>query len=57
MTPSKGLLRSSIVWIAAATASETQETDKAPVLVLKRIREAILDEVFQPGDRLRHGSF
>jgi DNA-binding GntR family transcriptional regulator len=32
--------------------SETEETEKAPSLVVKRIREAILDEVFQPGDRL-----
>jgi DNA-binding GntR family transcriptional regulator len=32
--------------------SEAQETEKAPFLVVKRIREAILEEVFQPGDRL-----
>jgi hypothetical protein len=32
--------------------SETQETEKAPFLVVKRIREAILDDVFLPGDRL-----
>jgi hypothetical protein len=32
--------------------SETPETEKVPVLLVKRIREAILDEVFQPGDRL-----
>ena len=31
---------------------ETQETVKVPFLLVKRIREAILDEVFQPGDRL-----
>ena len=33
-------------------ASETQETEKALFFVVKRVREAILDEVFQPGDRL-----
>src|SRR5215471_13589554 len=33
-------------------ANETQDTEKAPTLVVKRIREAILDEVFKPGDRL-----
>jgi DNA-binding GntR family transcriptional regulator len=32
--------------------SETPETEKVPVFLVKRIREAILDEVFQPGDRL-----
>src|SRR6516225_9234637 len=32
--------------------SETEETEKAPVLLVKRIREAILQEVLQPGDRL-----
>jgi DNA-binding GntR family transcriptional regulator len=32
--------------------SETPESEKVPVLVVKRIREAILDEVFKPGDRL-----
>jgi Bacterial regulatory proteins, gntR family len=31
-------------------ANEAQE--KVPFLVAKRIREAILDEVFKPGDRL-----
>jgi DNA-binding GntR family transcriptional regulator len=31
--------------------SEAPETEKAPVLLAKRI-EAILDQVFQPGDRL-----
>src|SRR5262245_37040080 len=29
-------------------ANETQDTEKAPTLVVKRIREAILDEVFKP---------
>jgi DNA-binding GntR family transcriptional regulator len=33
-------------------ANETQETEKAPFLVVKRIREAILDEVFKPGEHL-----
>ena len=33
-------------------ANETQENGKVPFLVVKRIREAILDEDFQPGDRL-----
>ena len=33
-------------------SNETQETEKATLLVVKRIREAILDEVFKPGDRL-----
>ena len=33
-------------------ANETLETEKAPFLVVKRVREAILDEVFQPGERL-----
>jgi DNA-binding GntR family transcriptional regulator len=32
--------------------SETSESQKVPLLLAKRIREAILDEVFQPGDRL-----
>src|SRR5215471_3135129 len=35
-----------------ANANQTQDTEKAPFLVVKRIREAILDETFQPGDRL-----
>jgi DNA-binding GntR family transcriptional regulator len=33
-------------------SSETQETEKATFLVIKRIRESILDEVFKPGDHL-----
>src|SRR6516162_7247637 len=32
--------------------SETEEIEKAPFFLVKRVREAILDEVFQPGDRL-----
>jgi hypothetical protein len=31
---------------------ETAETEKATFLVVKRVREAILDEVFKPGDHL-----
>jgi DNA-binding GntR family transcriptional regulator len=33
-------------------ANETRETEKVPFLVAKRIRDAILDEVFKPGDHL-----
>jgi DNA-binding GntR family transcriptional regulator len=33
-------------------ANDTQETEKAPFLVVRRIREGILDEDFTPGDRL-----
>ena len=33
-------------------ANETQENGKVPFLVVKRIRETILDEVFKPGDHL-----
>ena len=33
-------------------ANQTQEAEKAPFLVVKRIREAILDEIFKPGDHL-----
>jgi DNA-binding GntR family transcriptional regulator len=32
--------------------NDEQETEKAPFLVVKRIRDAILDEIFEPGDRL-----
>src|SRR5215472_16380711 len=32
--------------------SEIPESQKVPFLLVKRIREAILDEMFQPGDRL-----
>jgi DNA-binding GntR family transcriptional regulator len=31
---------------------QAPEAEKVPVVVVKRIREAILDEVFKPGDRL-----
>jgi len=33
-------------------ANELQETEKVPFLVVKRIREGILDEIFKPGDHL-----
>ena len=33
-------------------SNETRDIEKAPLLVVKRIREAILDEVFKPGDHL-----
>src|SRR6516165_2313260 len=33
-------------------ANQRSETEKVPTLVVKRIREAILDEVFKPGDHL-----
>jgi hypothetical protein len=33
-------------------ANETPETEKVPLLLVKRIREGILDEVFKPGDHL-----
>jgi DNA-binding GntR family transcriptional regulator len=33
-------------------ANETQDTDKVPFLVVKGIREAILDEAFKRGDHL-----
>ena len=38
--------------LPAKNSNETQETEKATFLVVKRIREGILDEVFKPGDRL-----
>src|SRR5215469_18223807 len=33
-------------------SNKTQETEKATFQVVRRIREAILDEVFKPGDHL-----
>ena len=33
-------------------ATEKEETEKAPFLVVRRIREGILDEDFKPGDHL-----
>jgi DNA-binding GntR family transcriptional regulator len=33
-------------------ANQIQEVEKVPFVVAKRIREAILDEVFKPGDHL-----
>jgi DNA-binding GntR family transcriptional regulator len=38
--------------LSRQNSNETQESQKAPFLVVKRIRDAILDEVFKPGDRL-----
>jgi DNA-binding GntR family transcriptional regulator len=38
--------------LPAKNSNETQETEKATFLVVKRIREGILDEVFKPGDHL-----
>jgi DNA-binding GntR family transcriptional regulator len=32
--------------------NETQDSEKVPFLVVKKVREAILDETFQPGDHL-----
>ena len=32
--------------------SETPESEKVPFLLVKGIREAILDELFKPGDHL-----
>jgi hypothetical protein len=32
-------------------ATESEQTEKAPRIVAKRIREAILDEVFKPRDQ------
>ncbi len=37
---------------AQKNVNQTQESEKVPFVVAKRIREAILDEVFKPGDRL-----
>jgi DNA-binding GntR family transcriptional regulator len=37
---------------AQRNANQMQETEKVPFIVAKRIREAILDEGFKPGDRL-----
>ena len=34
------------------TVEDIKENEKVPFLVVKRIREAILDEVFKPGDHL-----
>ena len=32
--------------------NDEQETEKAPFLVVQKIRNAILDETFKPGERL-----
>ena len=37
---------------AQKSTNQMQETEKVPFVVAKRIREAILGEVFKPGDRL-----
>jgi len=37
---------------AHKNADQAPDAEKAPFVVAKRIREAILDEVFKPGDRL-----
>src|SRR5258708_33847067 len=37
---------------ALKNANQMQEVEKVPFVVAKRIREAILDEVFKPGDHL-----
>ena len=34
------------------SVNEERGTEKVPLLLVRRIREAILDEVYQPGDRL-----
>lgn len=38
--------------LATRSTHETEETGKVPFLVVRRIRDAILDEVFRPGDHL-----
>jgi DNA-binding GntR family transcriptional regulator len=38
--------------LTSESANDAQETEKAPFLVVKKIREGILDEVFKPGDHL-----
>jgi DNA-binding GntR family transcriptional regulator len=38
---------------ASKNGGETQESGKAPSIVTQRIREAILDEVYLPGEHLR----
>jgi DNA-binding GntR family transcriptional regulator len=32
--------------------NDEEETEKAPFLVVRKVRDAILDETFKPGDRL-----
>jgi DNA-binding GntR family transcriptional regulator len=34
---------------------DEEETEKAPFLVVRKVRDAILDETFEPGDRLPEG--
>jgi DNA-binding GntR family transcriptional regulator len=38
--------------LSPKNANDAQETEKAPFLVVRRIREGILDEDFKPGDHL-----
>ena len=38
--------------VAHHRRNDEQETEKAPFLVVKKIRDALLDETFKPGDRL-----
>jgi DNA-binding GntR family transcriptional regulator len=38
--------------LSPKNANNAQETEKAPFLVVRRIREGILDEDFKPGDHL-----
>src|SRR6516164_1632464 len=38
--------------LTSENANEAQKAGKAAFLVVKKIREGILDEVFKPGDRL-----
>jgi DNA-binding GntR family transcriptional regulator len=38
--------------LSSKNANNVPETEKAPFLVVRKIREGILDEVFKPGDRL-----
>jgi DNA-binding GntR family transcriptional regulator len=37
---------------AQQTRNDERETEKVPFLVVRKIRDAILDETFKPGDRL-----
>jgi hypothetical protein len=46
------IMRSSLV---RQRRNDQQETEKAPFLVVQKIRDAILDETFKPGERLPEG--
>jgi DNA-binding GntR family transcriptional regulator len=37
---------------AQRNANQMQESEKVPFVVAKKIRDAIFDEIFKPGDRL-----